>query len=229
MNEQLFKIYSTKWDNLTKATLTIYENEKLVSKPAKPLLIKVDNEDDYSSADLRLMIFGQEANGWYKMENTIDGLLKGYDDFFNDDYCYTYGGQFWNGVSCFISKISEKYPNKKIRYIWNDIVKIGKYESKGMPPDYIYKIEREHFSVIQDELRIIKPNFILFFTGPNYDRIIKDNFGILDYEPLLPYNTRQISKFKIGDILSIRTYHPNFLWRNDIGSYFDSIINEIKI
>ena len=125
--------------------------------------------------------------------------------------------------------ISDKYPDKKIRYVWNDIVKIGKSEGKGLPPDYIYNVERDVFSVIKDEIKIIKPNFLLFFTGPYYDNKIEDNFGKVDFEPILPYNVRQLAKTKIAGITAIRTYHPNYLWRNDINSYFDSIINEIKI
>lgn len=229
MNKELFELYSSKWDNLTKSISLIYQDDSLLSKPTNPLLIKIDNEEDYSSADIRLMIFGQETNGWYEMEDSIEGILKGYDEFFNTGYCYSYGGQFWNGVSRFISMISDKYPDKKIRYVWNDIVKIGKSEGKGLPPDYIYNVERDVFSVIKDEIKIIKPNFLLFFTGPYYDNKIEDNFGKVDFEPILPYNVRQLAKTKIAGITAIRTYHPNYLWRNDINSYFDSIINEIKI
>lgn len=229
MNKELLELYSLKWNNLTKAISLIYQNESLLSKPTNPLLIKIENEEDYSSADIRLMIFGQETNGWYEMDDSIEGILKGYDDFFNIDYCYSYGGQFWNGISRFITMISKKYPDKKIRYVWNDIVKIGKSEGKGLPPDYIYNVERELFSVIKDEIKIIKPNFLIFFTGPYYDNKIVDNFGKVDFEAIQPFNVRQVAKTKIGNVPAIRTYHPNYLWRNDINSYFDSIIDEIKI
>jgi len=174
------------------------------------------------------MIFGQETNCWFEPCDTIERLLKGYDDFFNSGECYSYSGHFWNGVNRFISTISNRFPVLKVSYIWNNIVKIGKSEGKGMPPDYIYKIERDFFPVIEDEIRILKPDFMLFLTGPNYDKIIRDNFGKLDFEPIIPYSARQIAKLNIGNIPAIRTYHPHFLWMNNIDNYFDAIIKEIK-
>lgn len=77
---------------------------------------------------------------------------------------------------------------------WNNIVKIGKHGDKGFPPDYIYEIEREHFHVIPQELEILNPNVVLFLTGPNYDSIIKDNFGELKYEALPNSTERQLSR-----------------------------------
>ena len=40
----------------------------------------------------------------------------------------------------------------------------------------IYKIEKEHFSIAKEEVEILKPDVILFLTGPNYDQYIKDKF-----------------------------------------------------
>ena len=138
--------------------------------------------------------------------------------------------QYWNGVRRFINLLQAKHPNKKIKLVWNNIVKIGKYDDKGFPPDYIYEVEREHFSIIKQELEIIKPNIVLFLTGPNYDSVIQDNFGTIEKQALAPFSERQISKVKLDNVdLAFRTYHPNYLWRNDIDSYFDTIINEIKL
>lgn len=229
MNEKLMELYSSKWNNLMNGLNSIYEDDNLLIKPTNPLLIKIQSGIDYDSADFRLMIFGQETNGWYEEDDTIEGVLKGYSDFLKDDYCFKYGGHFWNGISRFNSLLSSKFPDKNFQVIWNNIVKIGKSDGKGMPPDYIYSVERERFSVIRDELSILKPNFILFLTGPYYDWVIEDNFGQLKFESILPYTSRQMSKLEIGGIPAIRTYHPNYLWRNDINSFFNTILNEIRI
>lgn len=115
--------------------------------------------------------------------------------------------------------------------IWNNIVKIGKFDDKGFPPDYIYEVEREHFSVIKDELKILKPTIVLFLTGPNYDSVIADNFGELTYSKLpTDYSEREIAKVNLTGVpFAFRTYHPNYLWRNDINSYFQTIIDKINI
>jgi hypothetical protein len=230
MNSQLLTLYNSKWDNLCAAMQPILADSTLELKPTCPLLLKIDNEEEFSNAEIRLMVFGQETNSWYnKFHNNQQDIIENYDKFFNEGKCWSYGGQFWNGVSRFISSLQKKYPDNKIKLVWNNVVKIGKYNEKGFPPDYIYEVEREHFSVIKEELEIIKPNIVLFFTGPNYDGIIHDSFGELEKKAVAPFSERQISKIKIDGInIAFRTYHPNYLWRSKIDNYLDSIINEIK-
>lgn len=230
MNKQLFALYSSKWEELCSEIKPILEDDNLDIKPTNPLLLYLDNEEEIKKADIRVMFYGQETNSWYEKFNTdIKPILDCYDSFFNDGECWCYGGQFWNGISKFCTMLEAKYPNKKIRYVWNNIVKIGKYDDKGFPPDYIYEVERNSFSIIKDELQIIKPNVVLFLTGPNYDSVIEDNFGQLNYRPLAPFTKRWLSKIELkGTDFAFRTYHPNFLWRNDIDSFFKTIINEIK-
>ena len=230
MNDKLFALYESKWDLLLNAFEPIHNDERLEIKPANPLLLYIDNEEEYKNADIRVMIFGQETNSWYDERGaTIEDVQDLYDDFFNGKNCWTYGGQFWNGVKRFLESLDNKYPNKSTRLIWNNIVKIGKQGKKGFPPDYIYEIERENLHVIPDEIKILKPNLVLFLTGPNYDGIIKDNFGSLIYEALPDFSERQLARIKLEEVpFAYRTYHPNFLWRNDIDDYFDTIINDIE-
>lgn len=237
MNEQLFHLYSSNWGNLCSAIKPILEDDSKI-KPTNPLLIYLDSEEDFISADFRVMIFGQETNGWFEGEgNWFNGdnselkpILDNYNTFFNCGRCWSYGGQFWNGFSKFWTMLDEKFSDKKIKCIWNNIVKIGISEKKGFPPDYIYKIERNKFSIIKEEIKIIKPNIILFFTGPDYDRIIADNFGQIPYIAIPPFTIRELSKVKLeGTDIAFRTYHPNYLWRNDIERFFRTILDEIKL
>jgi hypothetical protein len=229
MNDALLNLYATKWENLSVALKHIIEDENLEIKPASPLLLYIDNEEEYKNADIRLMIYGQETNSWYEKEKeTIQDIQKLYDGFFNGGDCWTYGGQFWNGVGRFVSSLQKRYSSKKICLTWNNIVKIGKHGDKGFPPDYIYKIKREHFHVIPKEVEILKPNIALFLTGPNYDSIIKDNFGDLKYQALPNSTERQLSRVSLKGVqFAYRIYHPNYLWRNDIDDYFDAIIEDI--
>ncbi len=230
MNSKLSQLYNSKWENLCKSMHTILGDDQLELKPTCPLLLSIKNEEVYNNSDLRLMIYGQETNSWYdKFHNNIASILDCYDSFFNEGKCWSYGGQFWNGVNRFVELLQLKYPDKKISIIWNNVVKIGKYNDKGFPPDYIYEIEREHFSIIEDELKIIKPNLVLFLTGPNYDRIIADNYGKLNYSKITnEFTERELAKLDLRDVpFSFRTYHPNYLWRNNINYYYNSILDSI--
>jgi len=228
MNNTLNKLYNSKWEKYHIELQNIWKDESLIKKPTNPLLLKIDDEVDFINSDLKVMIFGQETNGWYENSDDINSISNEYSNFYGTGYCYKYGGQFWNGVNRFQTLLQAKFPSKKIRFVWNNIVKTGKSDGRGMPPNYIYEVERNYFSIIKDELKIIKPNIVVFLTGPNYDWVIKDNFGLLNYEPLFPYSERQLSKVSLESVdFCFRTYHPNYLWRNNINSYFDRIIDEI--
>jgi len=232
LNKQLLELYSSKWGELCSAILPIFEDDELDMKPSNPLLLSIDNEEKFNKSDIRVMVFGQETNGWGDPEYDADiqCVLNEYNNFYHSGNCYSYGGQFWNGVSRFQKMFAEKYPNKKIAYVWNNIVKIGKCSEKGCPPDYIYNVEKKYFSVIKDEIQILRPNVILFLTGPNYDSKIKDKLGEVASTALLPFGERELACISIPDVdFAFRTYHPNFLWRNDIESFFNAIIKEINI
>ena len=67
-------------------------------------------------------------------------------------------GTFHYGFNRFALLLNAVFPNKRIAYVWNNLVKIGKADGKGFCGAEIYALEREHFSVIQEETNILKPH-----------------------------------------------------------------------
>ena len=83
---------------------------------------------------------------------------------------------------------------------------------------------------MQSEVNILKPDIILFLSGPYYDNILKEQFENIKYKNVNGFTKRQLAKLKMDNVdYSFRTYHPNYLYRNDINKYFDAIIEMIKI
>lgn len=233
MEQELYKVYSEKWLNLNTEIFKIYNNSELKIKPTNPLLISLKN-NDYQNCEIKVIIFGQETNSWYETYNgDLDKTISFYRDFFNKgEALNNYSGAFWNGINRFLDLLKNKYPNKKIGLLWNNIIKIGCEErNKNMPPEYIYKIEKENFNLIKKEIEILKPNIILFLTGPNYDFAIENAFGKFNTKlEIKGFTERQLLKIDIGFGENIfRTYHPNYLWRNNINIYLNTIINQIKL
>jgi hypothetical protein len=230
MNEKLSTLYSANWEKLCNELMLINTNDDLIIKPTNPLLIKID-EEKYKSSDIKIMIFGKETNDWRnKTETEMNQILELYDNFVNKGECWSYGGQFWNGVKRFILLLQEKYPNKKIDLVYNNIVKIGRLGDKGMSPSYIYDIEKNLFNLVKNEIEILNPNIVLFLSGPDYDNIIEDKISNIKFEEIPNFTKRQLSKVSIPNVdFAFRTYHPNYLWRNDINHYFNSIINKIEL
>lgn len=233
MKEELYKLYSEKWINLNEDILKIYKNPEFTIKPTNPLLLSLEN-NDYENSEIKVMIFGQETNSWYETFNgNIDITMNLYRDFFNKGKALNnYGGAFWNGVNKFIELLKNKYENRKIGILWNNVIKIGCEErNKNMPPKYIYNIEKEKFNVIKNEIEILKPNIILFLSGPFYDFAIENAFQkIFKKNEINEFSERELSRIDIGFGNNVfRTYHPNYLRYNDTNRYFNAIINQINL
>ncbi|MCA5006810.1 uracil-DNA glycosylase family protein [Sphingobacterium bovistauri] len=232
MNTQLQNIYNEKWNTFSIKLNEILQDDLKENKPTNPLLLFI-NEEKYQNADIKIMIFGQETNDWAgNFQNDINISINTYDEFYNSNACYSYGKQFWNGFNRFLTLLNKKFPNKKIEAIWNNVIKVGNSgRDKNYPPEYIYNIEKEYFNIINDEINILNPDIILFMSGPNYDNEIRNSLKNIQFEHFSQnFSERQIAKLNYHNFKNIyRTYHPNYLWRNNINSYFSEIINDIKL
>ncbi len=232
MDSELFELYNSKWNQFHKELSKINNNAQFLVKPANPLLLKIGDDKKYKNSDLKVMFCGQEPNTWGgELKSNINKIQLYYQDFFLSNYCYEkYGGQFWNGVNRLKELFKSTFPEKSIEFIWNDIVKVGKRDGRGLPPRYIEEVELNYFKVIYKEVEILKPDVIVFMSGPNYDWFIKQQFGEVKFSHVENFNERQIAKIDIPGVASAyRTYHPNYLWRNNIDHYFGSIIKQIAL
>ena len=226
INENLKKLYSDKWP-LIISELEKSDDENPIAS-AYPMLIMV-NEEKFSKADLKVMFFGQEPNVW-DASNNIKGLMDFYYHFTDceNDFKVKRRGQFWNGIKKIQKSLKEQFLNSSIYPIYNNVIKIGRIDKAGRPPNYIYEIERRSFDVIKEELKILQPDLCLFFSGPDYDNVLVDIFGTIEYDPVKPYKERELSKINIPGIdLALRTYHPNFLYQNNIENYYKAIMEEL--
>ena len=231
INRNLQELYLSNWDNLSKKINDLKQDDDQIVEPTNPLLIYISDEEKYLRSDLKVMVFGQETNDWEGgfSKEKMDHILKTYDDFYNSGSCYKRGGHFWNGVKRFNERLQNKFTNKSIHFVWNNVVKIGKNNEKNIPSDQIIHIELEHFNVVQRELEILEPDLLLFFSGPNYDHQIKTKINDVKYLEIDGFKTRELAELRINNIqFSFRTYHPNYLWRNNIDKYFDGILNKIS-
>ncbi len=233
-NEQLRELYNSHYKLFSSKLLELnkrLESEgRLEERAANPYLLKVD--ESYFNADIKVMFFGQETNGWGKgfFSGEVQPIIDEYD-FYLSDKCFSYGGQYWNGVSRLKCRFKEIITDKTIGYVANNVVKIGK-NGKGFPTKINY-LTNLHFKVIQKEISILKPDYIIFLSGPNYDSHIRNVISDFEYKLLDRYSDRPIRQlcemiFESKSFKAFRTYHPNFLWRKSIDTFFNPIINCIK-
>jgi hypothetical protein len=232
MNIELRKLYESYYSELTREMFQINEKlEKKSERGTNPLLLSVG--ESYEKADLKIMFFGQETNFWLGERNEgaflgeIQPIIDLYKGFYLDKYCFKYGGQFWNGISRLKKLLKDQMPDKKIGLLWNNVVKIGKCD-KGFPYQ-INSVTNKYFNVISEEIRITKPDIIIFLSGPYYDNEIRKILGDYNSISVSSFPKRKLCKFEFQNIpIAFRTYHPNYLWRIGIDDYLNAIIEEIK-
>ncbi len=233
VNKRLKLLYEEFMPDLSSLIQNVNKGLSTDNKATNPLLIKADG--NYINAKVKIMFFGQETNYWHtEMDGTgqfhgeIEPLLKLYERFYIKENCYSFGGQFWNGVNRF-KKLLKSSKNVDFGFIWNNVVKIGKC-GKGTPNNEIIDIQQKFFKVIEKEIDILKPDYLVFFSGPNYDYLIKKMIVPVITKPIKGFKERQLCKLESSlEIKTYRTYHPNYLWRNNINKYFKAIINEMEL
>ena len=114
-----------------------------------------------------------------------------------------------------------RFPDKKIRYIWNDVVKLGRNVKKGNQySSLLAETEREYFNVVKDEISAVNPQVLVFFTGPNpfWESKLQQCLGIdaFCYQPVPDWNGSMhqlalltLNKETLPPVLyAFRTYHP---------------------
>lgn len=230
-NSKLFQLYQDHWHRLHSELMRIEDDSDCKVKAANPLLLKLKDDKIYSDADLKVMFFGQEPNTWGgHLRDNVSEVQLIYEDFFLSEYCYNvYRRPFWNGVNQLRNLFGRKYPKTKIKFYWNDVIKIGKFNGSGMPPKYIQDVELENFKILTDEISILEPDILIFLSGPNYDWFIEQQFGDITFKAVNGYTKRQMAKLEIPKVKSaIRTYHPGYLKRSrNTDDFLKSIVKEL--
>lgn len=216
MNSKLFELYRNHWDDTIKA---------LSSKGlTNPLLIRFKDEASYKKADLRVMIFGQETNGWKGDlgQKSPEELLERYSDFYGSEKCFNTRKHFWNALKDYQNTIKEHNRNISVEFVWNNILKIGLSDSKGHPAPELISLQKKVFPVISEEINILKPDAIIFFTGPKYDKYIRLEWADIVKSEIDDWDTRVLTKIKSNFLpeKTYRTYHPNYLYRQGKQYYY---------
>ncbi|SFV89560.1 hypothetical protein MNB_SUP05-SYMBIONT-5-696 [hydrothermal vent metagenome] len=222
MQDKLNKLYADKWKCL---------KDNAFKGACNPLLIKVT--DEYIEADIKVVIYGQETAGWNKDlcdDFSMEYLLNDYEAYLGNDKayfddrdgCYAHSKKrikrknkrvFWNrrGFKFFTEQLKVDSDGKSVAFLWNNLSKIGKASKSGKATKCIAELEDKHFNVLKGEFEILKPNVVIFFTGPSRDSIIEEKLEAkIEQFFSSNYKRKQLAKvvFKDKNILGVRTYHP---------------------
>lgn len=246
LSEQLTSLYESKWDKL------MQQLDKRQIKTQCPFVLSVQrygSEDWYVGADIKVMFFGQEVHSWEKNEDLGD-TMRAYERFFEEKYVdeevagyfsqdeISSGNRFmrWgcNGIMSGIRDILEACPGRRAAFLWNNISKLSTYEGGPVGPE-VHELEREYFHVIPQEIEILRPDILVFLTGPGYNKYysyILENFT-LDGEPQMLSGIPQDNLMKLpiqGVRSAYKTLHPGaHLSETEHWKNYQAIIDDIRL
>lgn len=218
LNEQLKEVYQPYLDNLKVAS------QQFADKFSYPLLMKVF--PDYEKAKRKILFVGKETYGWIDtMKNssdlTVDYLMESYEEFeFSKEY-HGRGSPFWRFVRTFQQKVNgQELPNG---LLWTNF---SKCDSGGTTPDYdLQKLNDSGFDLLKDEIRITKPDIIIFITGWDYEHEFQRVFQGLQYETIEENYIYKCVHQLLPD-KTFMTMHPNGLnFRGKLNSTIDKIFS----
>ena len=219
-NKKLSELYNSKIDSLINLFSELNNSEIESDKDFSwPLLIHVW-EEEYEKAPVKLMVFGQETNGWdnhteSRIErNTAETLINEYK--LHNMGRHRMSSPFWRTVHLLNNKLGNPDSNC---FVWNNILKFGKECGSGNPSDHVIAAEMKYLNIIADEVKILQPDVCVFLTGPNYDSDIKNKFPDVEFLPVEGFEPNWLVQVKSEYLpkTSFRTYHPQYgNTKNDI-------------
>lgn len=193
VQNELNDLYFKYWDNISSLI-------GATNGLSHPLLISIP--EAYLSQKTKLLVVGQQTNRW--CGGSIDDLLECYKRF---SFGEQYSSPFWN-VTRKLEALLEIDP---FAITWSNL---NKCDFEGRRPSE--KLEQEiynKFPVLNGEIGLLKPDIVLFFSGPYYDSHLKGIFPKCKFINVSGFLERQLCRVEHQSLPfnSYRTYHPKHL------------------
>lgn len=209
INEKLKNLYRQNWD------LLISNGQSIKSPtPANPMLLSID-EEGFSKYSKIILICGQETWGWDEFGTSIEDSMETYHRFFIEREFYDGYGRsaFWKAFRFFEYEFTEAYKDHNVLFIWQNLSKMGRNDGGTGVTHEIRLLERKFFPVFASELELLKPNIVLFLSGPDRDDDILYHFPDAKFEQAgNQVNLRRQAWVSSPSLpmATLRLYHPSY-------------------
>ncbi len=214
MKNQLLKIYQDRQPEF-KDIRERFADEDM----AGPLLMSPNNK--YGLQKMPLLIVGQETHGWDYHVADLNRQMEVYEAFnVGEEY---YASPFWNVTR----KVEKTIGNEPHSCAWTNI---SKFDLDGGRASGEHETAISAFdNMLVDEIKVLKPKVCLFFTGPTFDKRIKNIFTDVELIPVADWGINQLCQLKHKDLpaLTFRSYHPNYLRRSGLEPEFIDFLSEV--
>ena len=177
MNSALRDLYLTRMPDM----LEMINKDRSLSDP---FLMSVD--DKYLQTHTKIMVVGQETNGWEYDSKWDNGEDPGwpihlscneYVDFLMQRYQNTHWEKFFNASAYFraadflYEQLNDYAERPDIGYLWNNLDKVDFNRAKL--PEEVRQRVHDKFFVLKEEVEITKPDVLVLFVGERYDQLLE--------------------------------------------------------
>lgn len=188
-----------------------------------PYLIEPNNA--YWNATTKVAFVGQETNGWDT--DTKSGIFEQMTKYRNfnlgEKYKFSHG-PFWS----VIRKIEDALAGSTL---CSAALNVNRYDQgKKSPSPENRRILSSLDFLLLEELKLIAPDVIIFFTGHRYDKRVRSLLKVEDDCPMIEisgFDKRKLCQINSPALTSkiFRTYHPKYLRLNKLE---DAVIKAIS-
>ncbi|MDI1355155.1 MAG: hypothetical protein PSX36_09560 [bacterium] len=198
MKEQLLQLYRQQQPSF-RNLVSSFPNEDL----AGPFLMSPGKH--YQKQNYPLLLVGQETKGWSYHIDEIEKQMQTYERYNVGSELET--NAFWN-IS---RKIEHLLGNDPCSCAWTNVSRFDLYGGRahGKYEKAIAHLDR----LICEEIKIVAPKVCLFFTGPDFDRRLKNIFEDIEFIEIPGWKPSQLCLLKHAGlpVYTFRSYHPKSL------------------
>jgi len=169
--------------------------------------------DGYLKSTPKVMIVGQQPYEWGRkkgegrilLPDGIETLQKEYEDFgLGEDYT---ASPFWQAVEE-LNQAVKPEGNRKDKILWNNLIKIDRLNKR---PAHQIEVDLGKLNILQEEVKILNPDVIVFFVGPAFYEALPEWTGFHNLGTITL--TNPVRENEVDGRKLFFTYHPNYLRR----------------
>lgn len=207
--------------------------KRLAVKASPPLLILP--HEKWRSAKVKVLIIGQDTLRWNYNPGDVgdDGRpIVSFWDFQTADHgvlamlnlyrWYALGraypslnSPFWRGFRLLSSAISDCEDSA----LWTNVFKVnvGGSVMRNCKAADIKALRRAQTGLLRHEIAVLKPDVVVFCSGPRYDATIQCDFPDMEVSQFcrsLPTSSVGVVRASGLPLRTVRTFHPEYLQRS---------------
>lgn len=171
---------------------------------------------NYFNSHPRVFVVGQETRGWRNkacyLKNQFSIDEAGLDASMKVSQELSSSGEKNSTFLQFYRKLSSKIDSdSRDAALWSNqfCVSYNSGSPESLPAEAFDIVKKFSFNLLRSQIDVLKPSVVVFTTGPDRDKYIKECFP--EYKTIEIIQPRRLWHFKIGDINCIRVSHPRWV------------------